>query len=87
MCTFIFQNSSKNVDTSPQLRFIEEYTRIVMKVSALCTSGYIDVRLKAQNLTDILYLKLCSFATENDQISAWNNALLVNLGLIKVYIH
>ena len=77
------KNSSKNVDTSPQLRFIEEYTRIVMKVSALCTSGYIDVRLRAQNLTDILYSKLCSFATENDQISVWNNALLVNLGLIK----
>ncbi|XP_003702169.3 ran GTPase activating protein [Megachile rotundata] len=74
---------SRNGDTSPELRFIEEYTRIVMKVSALSTSGYIDVKTKAQNLTDILYSKLCSFAKESDKISIWNNALLVNLGLIK----
>lgn len=57
-----------------------------MKVSALNTSGYVDVRLRAQNLTDALYSKLCFFAIENDQISIWNNALLVNLGLIKVSI-
>ncbi|CAL7939963.1 unnamed protein product [Xylocopa violacea] len=77
------ENISKTADTSPELKFIEEFTRIIMKVSALSTSGYVDVRSKSQNLTDALYSKLCSFAVENDQISIWNNALLVNLGLIK----
>lgn len=57
-----------------------------MKVSALCSSGYIDVRIKALSITDALYAKLCSYAVENDQISIWNNALLVNLGLIKVNV-
>ena len=57
-----------------------------MKVSALSTSGYIDVRLKSQNLTDSLYSKLCIFAIQSNQVPTWNNALLVNLGLIKVSI-
>ena len=74
---------SKSVDTSPELKFVEEFTRIIMKVSALCSSGYIDVRIRALSITDALYAKLCSYAVENDQISIWNNALLVNLGLIK----
>lgn len=74
---------SKSADTSPELKFVEEFTRIIMKVSALCSSGYIDVRIKALSITDALYAKLCSYAVENDQISIWNNALLVNLGLIK----
>ncbi|OAD53446.1 Ran GTPase-activating protein 1 [Eufriesea mexicana] len=81
-----FVNHAKNVsknDTSPELKFIQEFTRIIMIVSAFSTSGYADVRIKAQNLTDALYSKLCTFAIENDQISVWNNALLVNLGLIK----
>lgn len=73
-------------DASPELKFIEEFTRIIMKVSALSTTGYADVRLRTQYLTDALYSKLCSFVTENDQISVWNNTLLVNLGLIKVSI-
>ncbi|KOC63112.1 Ran GTPase-activating protein 2 [Habropoda laboriosa] len=77
------RNVSKDADTSLELKFIEEFTKIIMKVSALSTSGYADVRLKSQHLTDALYSKLCSFAVENDQISVWNNALLVNLGLIK----
>lgn len=55
-----------------------------MKVSALCGSGYINVRIKAESLSDALYAKLFSYAVENDQISNLNNALLVNLGLIKV---
>ncbi|PBC32845.1 ran GTPase-activating protein 1 isoform X1 [Apis cerana] len=78
-----YAKNSSNTDTSSELKFIEEYTRIIMKVSALNTSGYVDVRLRAQNLTDALYSKLCFFAIENDQVSIWNNALLVNLGLIK----
>ncbi|XP_068980096.1 ran GTPase-activating protein 1-like [Bombus flavifrons] len=76
------KNLSEN-DASPELKFIEEFTRIIMKVSALSTTGYADVRLRTQYLTDALYSKLCSFVTENDQISVWNNILLVNLGLIK----
>ncbi|CAK9803352.1 Ran GTPase-activating protein 1 [Anthophora plagiata] len=76
-------NIAKDADTSSELKFIEEFTKIIMKVSALSTSGYVDVRLKAQNLTDALYSKLCSFVIENDQTSVWNNILLVNLGLIK----
>ncbi|XP_076248152.1 ran GTPase activating protein [Calliopsis andreniformis] len=74
---------SKMSETSPELKFIEEFTKIIMKVSALCASGYMDVRLKAQSYTDALYLELCSFAAKTDQISILNNALLVNLGLIK----
>ncbi|CAK9797559.1 Ran GTPase-activating protein 1 [Anthophora quadrimaculata] len=77
------KNIAKDAGTSSELKFIEEFTKIIMKVSALSTSGYVDVRLKAQNLTDALYSKLCSFAIENDQTSVWNNVLLVNLGLIK----
>ncbi|KAK1123990.1 hypothetical protein K0M31_007018 [Melipona bicolor] len=75
--------SKHSKNTSSQLKFIEEFTRIIMKVSAFSTSGYIDVRLKSQNLTDTLYSKLCFFAMQSNQIPTWNNALLVNLGLIK----
>ncbi|XP_076622832.1 ran GTPase activating protein [Colletes latitarsis] len=74
---------SKNADTSSELKFVEEFTKIIMKVSAKCACSDINVRMKAQTLTDALYSKLCSFAVENDEISIWNNALLVNLGLIK----
>ncbi|CAK9829039.1 Ran GTPase-activating protein 1 [Anthophora retusa] len=77
------RNIAKDANTSSELKFIEEFTKIIMKVSALSTSGYADVKLKAQNLTDALYSKLCSFVIENDQTSVWNNVLLVNLGLIK----
>jgi len=55
-----------------------------MKVSALCGSGYMDIRIKAESLSDALYAKLFSYATENNQIAILNNVLLVNLGLIKV---
>lgn len=55
-----------------------------MKVSALCDNGYMNVRIKAEFLSDALYAKLFSYAIENDQILNLNNALLVNLGLIKV---
>ncbi|KOX69417.1 Ran GTPase-activating protein 1 [Melipona quadrifasciata] len=75
--------SKHSKNTTSQLKFIEEFTRIIMKVSAFSTSGYIDVRLKSQNLTDALYSKLCFFAMQSNQIPTWNNALLVNLGLIK----
>ncbi|KAG7189790.1 hypothetical protein KM043_017452 [Ampulex compressa] len=66
-----------------RLSFIEEFTKVIMKVSALCDSGYMDVRLKAESLTDVLYSRLFSYAVENDQVSTLNNVLLVNLDLIK----
>lgn len=65
-------------------KYVEELLRITMKVSALCDSGYMNVRIKAEFLSDALYAKLFSYAIENDQILTLNNALLVNLGLIKV---
>ncbi|XP_053994785.1 ran GTPase-activating protein 1 [Hylaeus anthracinus] len=77
------KNLSEDAGTSSEVKFVEELTKIIMKVSEKCDSGYIDVRIRAQNLTDGLYLNLCTFVTENDQTSVWNNALLVNLGLIK----
>lgn len=55
-----------------------------MKVSALCGSGYMNVRIKAEYVTDALYMRLFSYATNSDKISNLNNTLLVNLGLIKV---
>lgn len=71
-------------NTNTEQKYIEELIRITMKVSALCGSGYINVRIKAESLSDGLYAKLFSYAVENDRISNLNNALLVNLGLIKV---
>lgn len=65
-------------------KYIEELLRITMKVSALCDSGYMNVRIKAEFLSDALYAKLFSYAIENNQTMNLNNALLVNLGLIKV---
>lgn len=65
-------------------KYLEELLQITMKVSALCGSGYMNVRIKAESLSDALYAELFSYAVENDQISTLNNALLVNLGLIKV---
>ncbi|KYM98869.1 PREDICTED: ran GTPase-activating protein 1-like [Cyphomyrmex costatus] len=64
-------------------KYVEELLRITMKVSALCGSGYMNVRIKAEFLSDALYAKLFSYAVETNQISDFNNALLVNLGLIK----
>lgn len=55
-----------------------------MKVSALCDSGYMNVRIKAESLSDVLYAQLFSYAIEKDQIPNLTNALLINLGLIKV---
>lgn len=81
---FLFQNLANQNNTTTEHKYIEELLRITMKVSALCGSGYINVRIKAESLSDALYAKLFSYAVENDQTSNLNNALLVNLGLIKV---
>lgn len=59
---------------------------MIMNVSALCGSGFFDVRIKAETLTDILYAELFAFAVKYNQITILNNSLLVNLGLIKVSI-
>lgn len=72
-----------NESDATEQKYIEELLRITMKVSALCGSGYINVRIKAESLSDALYAKLFSYAVETDQISNLNNGLLVNLGLIK----
>ncbi|KAG5319745.1 RAGP1 protein, partial [Pseudoatta argentina] len=72
-------NQSKTIEQ----KYIEELLRITMKVSALCDSGYMNVRIKAESLSDALYAKLFSYAVETNQISNFNNALLINLGLIK----
>lgn len=71
-------------DTITEQKYVEEFVQIIMKVSTLCNSGYMDVRLKAESLSDALYEKLFSYAVEKDQISNLDNALLINLGLIKV---
>lgn len=73
-----------NQNNTAEQKYLEEFLQITMKVSALCGSGYMNVRIKAESLSDALYAKLFSYAVENDQISTLNNALLVNLGLIKV---
>ncbi|EZA55277.1 ran GTPase-activating protein 1 [Ooceraea biroi] len=70
-------------DATTEGKYIEEFVQIIMKVSALCDSGYMVVRLKAETLSDALYVKLFSYAVEKEKISSLNNALLVNLGLIK----
>lgn len=55
-----------------------------MKVSALCSSGYLDVRAPAEQVTDRLYSELFATAAKDNQIPSLNNSLLVNLGLLKV---
>lgn len=81
---FLFQNLTNQDNVSTEQKYIEELLRITMKVSALCDSGYMNVRIKAEFLSDVLYAKLFSYAIEKNQILNLNNALLVNLGLIKV---
>lgn len=76
-------NLANQSNVTTEQKFIEEFLRITMKVSALCGSGYMNVRIKAEFLSDALYAKLFSYAIENNQILNLNNGLLVNLGLIK----
>ncbi|KYQ59417.1 Ran GTPase-activating protein 1 [Trachymyrmex zeteki] len=72
-----------NQSNTVEQKYIGELLRITMKVSALCDSGYMNVRIKAESLSDALYAKLFSYAVETNQVSNFNNALLINLGLIK----
>ncbi|XP_076169542.1 ran GTPase activating protein isoform X2 [Ptiloglossa arizonensis] len=44
-CIDYAKDLSKNSDTSPELKFIEEFTKIIMKVSANCTSVYFDWKM------------------------------------------
>ncbi|XP_008210993.1 ran GTPase-activating protein 1 [Nasonia vitripennis] len=57
--------------------------KVVMKVSALCASGYMDIRQPAEQVTERLYSELFTNAVKNNQIPSLNNALLVCLGLLK----
>lgn len=63
---------------------INDAMKVIMKVSALCASGYIDVRIPAENITDRLYSELFANAIESNRVPNLNNSLLVNLGLLKV---
>ncbi|CAG9859602.1 unnamed protein product [Phyllotreta striolata] len=62
---------------------IDEYTRIVMKVSALSTNFNKEVADSSMECADKLYKDLFNWAQEANKISIVNNTLLVNLGLIK----
>ena len=55
-----------------------------MKVSALCGSGYMEIRMEAEKVTENLYSHLFETAFENNEQQILNNSLLINLGLIKV---
>lgn len=63
---------------------IDDVMKVVMKVSALCSSGYMDVRQPAEQVTERLYSEVFTNAVKQDRVSRLNNALLVNLGLLKV---
>ncbi|XP_072767679.1 ran GTPase-activating protein 1 [Anoplolepis gracilipes] len=76
-------NLANQSNVTTEQKYIEELLQIIMKISALCDSGYMNVRIKAEFLSDALYAKLFSYALENNQILNLNNALLINLGLIK----
>ncbi|KAG8038321.1 hypothetical protein G9C98_006648 [Cotesia typhae] len=73
--------SEKN--SQDPLQYIDELLPVAMKVSALCGSGYGDIRVEAEKLSDQLYSHLFDYATTNNQMSYVNNNLLVHLGLIK----
>ncbi|XP_043472788.1 ran GTPase-activating protein 1 [Leptopilina heterotoma] len=70
---------TQNQDTS----FCEQLLRIIMKVSSFCGSGFMDVRIFAESLSDELYSALFSHAIKTNQVHILNNNLLVNLGLLK----
>lgn len=78
------KSSSGVGDESNGEKYPEELARIIMKVSSLCASGYMDGRIEAERLSAELYAELFSYATKNNQIARLNNVLLVSLGLIKV---
>ncbi|XP_008550358.1 ran GTPase-activating protein 1 [Microplitis demolitor] len=73
----------KENNAQDHLQYIDELLPVIMKVSALCGSGYGDIRVEAEQLTDKLYSHLFDYATTNQQMSYVNNNLFVVLGLIK----
>lgn len=77
------KNLVKDNEKQLESNFIEEFIKLIMNVSTFCGSRLLNVRIKAETLTDILYAELFAFAVKNKQISILNNALLVNLGLLK----
>ncbi|KAK0085213.1 hypothetical protein PV325_005588 [Microctonus aethiopoides] len=78
-----FSEHAKNLCGNDNSEYVENLLPIIMKVSALCGSGYGDVRIEAERLTDKLYSELFSYAMSNDEMSSVNNNLLINLGLLK----
>lgn len=55
-----------------------------MKISSLSNSGVDTAKSKVLEISLALYRRLFSWASQNGQIAAVNNALFVYLGLIKV---
>lgn len=55
-----------------------------MKISSNCDSGFMEVRVLAEELTNSLYNEVFSYAVKNKQLPILNNSLLVYLGLLKV---
>lgn len=80
----MLQSIVKENNAQDHLQYIDELLPVIMKVSALCGSGYGDIRVEAEQLTDKLYSHLFDYATTNQQMSYVNNNLFVVLGLIKV---
>lgn len=74
----------QNINGNKSLKYSEELLKVIMKVSSLCDSSYVDVRTEAENVSDALYEHLFEYASENNLTPAVNNELLINLGLIKV---
>ncbi|XP_012279503.1 ran GTPase-activating protein 1 [Orussus abietinus] len=77
------KNLSDNRDILRNSSYLEEFAKIIMKVSSLYDSDFYDVKMVAQRLTDTLYAEFFARASRDNQVSIASNALLVSLGLIK----
>ncbi|XP_072393302.1 ran GTPase-activating protein 1-like [Diabrotica undecimpunctata] len=74
----IVTEAKKNEDIS-----IDEYIRIMMKVSALSDNTKSEVADSSTECSERLYKELFSWAEKSDKLSIVNNSILVSLGLIK----
>ncbi|XP_056634037.1 ran GTPase-activating protein 1 [Diorhabda sublineata] len=74
----ILEEAKKYEDNS-----IEEYVRIMMKVSALSNNTRPEVAKISTECAEKLYKNLFIWAQKTDKLSIVNNSILVNLGIIK----
>lgn len=74
----ILEEAKKYEDNS-----IEEYVRIMMKVSALSNNTKPEVAVASTECSEKLYKNLFIWAQKTDKLSIVNNSILVNLGIIK----